>query len=63
MSEWIKYDGTNKPDDDALVRVMFPDGWTSEPDDWRPARRWDWLYDSKGDDDLILAFILKEDAK
>lgn len=42
MTDWIKYDGTNKPDDDAMVRVRFPDGWESGPDDWEMVDYWDW---------------------
>lgn len=40
MSEWIKYDGTNKPDEDAEIKVRFCDGWVSF--DWERASDWQW---------------------
>lgn len=60
MTDWIKYDGTNKPDDDVLVRVRFPDGWVSEPDGWGYADEWEWDYSEEPDNDLISHFQLKD---
>lgn len=58
--EWIKYDGTNKPDDGALVRVGFPDGHESSLDDWTPAGEWDWYYHGESSDyDQISRFMIK----
>lgn len=58
MENWIEYTGKNKPDDDKMVRVKFPDGWESAPDEFEPAYRWCWGF---GDDpDLISHFILEK---
>lgn len=60
MTDWIKYDGTNKPDDGVLVRVRFPDGWVSDPDDWESAGAWSWGYEEDPDPNLISHFQLKD---
>lgn len=42
MTDWIKYDGTNKPDDGALVRVRFVNH--VQTDGHIEAQWWDWTY-------------------
>lgn len=46
MGEWIKYDGTNRPDDDELVRIREVCGW--ESDCFLPSIEWDWIDESGG---------------
>lgn len=59
MGGWIKYDGTNKPSDDTLVRVRFPDGWVSGDQEWEAAGLWSWHEGGEADDDLISHFQVK----
>lgn len=56
---WIKYDGTNKPEDHIPVRVRFPDGWVSDDEDYDNAGTWCWQVGSHDDD--ISHFMIKPD--
>ena len=46
MGEWIKYDGTNRPDNDEPVRIREGCGW--ESDCFLPSIEWDWIDESGG---------------
>lgn len=58
MTDWIKYDGTNKPDADALVRVRLNSLDESQQTDWKPAGYWFWDYGHSCDQ--ISHFQLKD---
>lgn len=60
MDEWIEYTGENKPDDNELVRVKFPDGWESDPDDFEPAGRWAWDF---GEDPNLISHFIREKSQ